>query len=178
MARHPDWFERLDAILDALHQADTLSWLGRLDIKAIFAVSERDSIRLLHRFGAEERGNALSLARSTLLIQLEAIRAGTTYAAFARQRQGVAQQLAKARAESAARQFRVRAAAPYPRPTRLEDLPATVAWRRASPTGPARFEIQYDDGADLMWQLAEFLQAAGVNRAEFLEGTEPGDDTP
>jgi hypothetical protein len=58
---------------------------------------------------------------------------------------------------------------------RLEDLPETIIWRRAGPTGPARFEIRYDDGADLMWMLAEFLNAAGVNRAEFLAGTEPED---
>jgi hypothetical protein len=178
MARHPEWFERLDAILDTLRQAETVEWLGRSEVKSIFAASERDSIRLLHRFGAEARDNALSLSRSTLLIQLEAIRAGTTYAAFARQRQGVAQQLAQARAESAARQFRVRAAAPEELRARLEDLPSTIAWRRAHPTGPARFEIQYDDGADLMWQLAEFLNAAGVNRSEFLKGTEPDADTP
>ena len=61
-------------------------------------------------------------------------------------------------------------------PARLEDLPPTITWRRVSLTGSARFEILYDDGADLMWQLAEFLNAAGVNRAEFLEKTEPADD--
>ena len=174
MARSPDWFDRLDSILDTLRQADTLEWLGRAELREIFSVSERDAIRLLHKFGAAERNDALSLPRSALLVQLEAIRAGETYAAFLRQRQGVAKQLAQARAESAARQFRVRAALPpEERPARLEDLPATITWRRSQATGPAHFEILYDDGADLMWQLAEFLAAAGVNRTEFLEGTEP-----
>lgn len=56
---------------------------------------------------------------------------------------------------------------------RLEDLPPTLIWKRASPDAPGRFEIFYDDGADLMWQLSEFLAAAGVNREEFFRATEP-----
>jgi len=78
-----------------------------------------------------------------------------------------------ARAESAARRFRI----PPPRQegAQLADLPATLSWRRASPQAPGRFQILYDDGADLMWQLAEFLAAAGVNREEFLRATEPGE---
>ncbi len=172
MARHPEWFERLDGIVEVVRQADHLEWLGRTEVKAIFNCSERDSIRLLHKFGAEERANALSLPRSALLAQLEAVRGGSTFAAFSRQRQGVAKQLAAARAETSARQFRIRSAVP----ARLQDLPPTITWRRAAPRGPARFEILYDDGADLMWQLAEFLNAAGFNRAEFLDSTEPNDD--
>ena len=98
MARHPDWFERFDAILDVVRQSDRLAWLGRAEMKAIFCCSERDSIRLLHKFGAEERDNALSLPRTSLLTQLEAIRVGTTFAAFLRQRQDVAKHLSAARA--------------------------------------------------------------------------------
>ena len=79
---------------------------SRKEIKAIFGCSERDSIRLLHKFGAEERDNALSLPRSALLAQLGAICRGTTYGAFLRQRQEVARHLTAARAETSARQFR------------------------------------------------------------------------
>ena len=175
MARHPEWFNRLDTLLEVLRQADELLWLGPPDIKAISNCSERDCIRLLHKVGAEERANALSISRASLSAQLEAIHKVNTFAAFARQRQGVAKQLAAARGETSARQFRVRSALPVQRPARLEDLPPTITWRRASPTVPARFEILYDDGADLMWLLAEFLNAAGVNRAEVLAPTEPED---
>jgi len=176
MARHPDWFERLDPIIEVVRQADRLEWLGRQEVQTIFCSSERDSIRLLHKFGAEERDNALSLPRSALLAQLEAIRSGSTYAAFLRQRQDVVKHLTAARAEAAARQFRVRPAVAEERRARLEELPPTITWRRAAPNGPGRFEVLYDDGADLMWQLAEFLSAAGVNREEFLAATEPSDD--
>jgi hypothetical protein len=59
---------------------------------------ERDTIRLLHKFGAKEQDNALSLPRFALLAQLEAVRAGSTYAAFLRQRQDVVKHLTEARA--------------------------------------------------------------------------------
>ena len=176
MARHPNWFERLDAIVEVVRQSGGLEAIGRKEMKAIFSCSERDSIRLLHKFGAEDRGNALSLPRTALLAQLEAIRAGSTYAAFLRQRLDVAKHLTEARAEAAARQFRVTSRAPEEHRARLQNLPKTITWRRpASGGGPGRFEVLYDDGADLMWQLAEFLSAAGVNREEFFAGTEAPD---
>ncbi len=175
MARHPEWFERLDAITEVVRRSGGLEWVGRKEMKAIFCCSERDSIRLLHKFGAEERDNALSLPRSALLAQLEAIRSGSTYEAFLRQRHDVVKHLTAARAEAAARQFRATSRAPEDRQARLQDLPKTITWRRAAPSGPGRFEVLYDDGADLMWQLAEFLSAAGINRDEFFVGTEPSD---
>ncbi len=174
MARHPEWFERLDAIEETVRQSETIEWLGRQEIAAVFGVSNRDSIRLLHKFGAERRADALAVGRSALSAQLEAVRRGSPYLAFSQQRQQVAKHLQAARAESAARKFRVRTAMPDSERVRLEDLPSTLTWRRAAASGPGRFEIFYDDGADLMWQLSEFLAAAGVNREEFFRATEPG----
>ncbi|MCA2971167.1 MAG: hypothetical protein IM674_13265 [Brevundimonas sp.] len=173
MARAPNWYDQLDSILATLGAAEDLDWLGRAEVGALFGTSERDSIRLLHKFGAIVRNDALSLPREALLVQLEAVAAGSAYAAYRRQREGVAQHLAQARTETAARQFRARAAFPeVPRP-RLDALPSSLTWRRAVGQGPGRFEILYEDGADLMAQLAEFLHAAGANREEFFEGTEP-----
>jgi hypothetical protein len=171
MARPPDWYARLDAILATLGVATTLAWLGRAEIGALFGCGERDSIRLLHKFGAVERGNALAVDRASLLRQLEAIASGSSYTAFRQQREGVARHLAQARTEATARQFRARAAFPASPQPRLEQLPATITWRRAGDRG--RLEILYKDGADLLAQLAEFLHAAGANREEFFEGTEP-----
>lgn len=176
MARHPEWFDRVDGIQQVLRQLE-VEWLGRKEIRAIFGCSERDSIRLLHKFGAEERENALSLPRSSLLIELSAIRSGSTYEAFLRQRQGVARQLNEALAETAARHFRVRAPE-EPHVRSLRDLPETIKVHRAIPNGAGRFEILYTDAADLMRQLAEFLSVAGAHREEFLAATEPADAPP
>src|SRR5947208_15569649 len=175
MARHPEWFERLDAITEVVRQSGQLDWVGRKELKAIFCCSERDSIRLLHKFGAEERDNALSLPRAALLAQLEAIRGGSTYAAFLRQREEVVKHLTAARAEAAARQFRAKPRAPEDCRARLQDLPKAITWRRSDAAGPGRFEVLYEDGGDLMWLLAEFLSAAGVNREEFFAATEASD---
>ena len=169
MARHPEWFERLNAIQEVLRRVDS-EWLGRKEIKAIFGCSERDSIRLLHKFGAEERDNALSLPRSTLRVQLGAIQSGSTYGAFLRQRQGVARHLTEAREETAARQFRLKEGIPKETVRRFGDLANTITLQRG------RFEILYTDGADLMRQMAEFLAVAGANREEFFALTESADD--
>ena len=125
MARHPDWFERLDAILDTTRQMP-LECLGRHEMKAIFACSERDSIRLLHKFGATEIADALSLPRSSLLTQLEALQSGTAYSAFLRQRQQVAKHLAVAHAENVARRRRIPGSAEFQAGKSLADLPAGV----------------------------------------------------
>jgi hypothetical protein len=179
MARHPAWFARLDVITETLGSfSPATEWLGRAEMQALFAVSARDAIRLLHQFGAVEKSNSLALPRSSLLAQLAAIRAGSTYAAFRRQREDVAKHLTAARAETAARQFRVRSPAPAEPRARLEDLPASIRWQRGPAASTGRFEIRYDDGADLLWQLAEFLAAVGGNRTQFLAATEPAPVSP
>ena len=179
MARHPEWFERLDAVEEAIRDSPSPS-LGRPEIGAAFGISERDAIRLLHRFGAEREGDALSLARSGLLAQLAAVKQGAAYQAFLRQRGNVAAQLAQAREETRAKQFRVRSLPPSPPQSGFEELPASLTWRRAPGSAAAgRFEILYENGEDLLWQLAEFLEAAGRHRPEFFRATEPaGEESP
>lgn len=174
MARHPEWFERLDSITSAVRDA-AIEDFGRREVRAVFGCSERDSIRLLHKFGATVRQDALSLPRPALLAQLEAVARSAAYGNFQRQRNQVAEHLRSARAEAAARQFRVRPAQPAAPAPSLDALPPSISWRRGAAGGPGRFEILYEDGADLMWQLSEFLAAAGVNREEFLRATEPAD---
>jgi hypothetical protein len=173
MARQPEWFERLDAVLEVVRRTSEVAWFGRSEIQAVFGCSERDSVRLLHKFGAEDRDNRLSLPRSALLVQLDAIRSGSRYGAYLAARQGVAKRLTAARAEATARQFRVAQVAPDPPAASFERLPETIRWRRAPPGAVGRFEIEYRDGLDLMNQLAGFLAAAGVNREEFFLATEP-----
>ena len=125
MARYPDWFERLDAILDITRQA-TAECLGRKEMKAVFGCGERDSIRLLHKFGAQKIADALSLPRSSLFAQLEEIRSGMAYSAFLRQRQQVAKHLAVAHAENVARRRRIPGSAEFQAGKSLADLPVGV----------------------------------------------------
>ncbi len=176
MARHPEWFARLDAIEETL-RGSPAAVLGRPEIEAVFAVSERDAIRLLHRFGAERKQDALSVSRVALLVQCGALKQGEAYQAFLRQRGNVAAQLAQARDQTRAQQFRVRSLqVSAAQPTGFDSLPATLTWRRTAAGDAGRFEIRYENGEDLLWQLAEFLQVAGHNRTDFFRGTEPAED--
>lgn len=176
MARHPEWFERLDRIEEGIRQAG-IEWFGRREIQAVFQCSERDSIRLLHRFGATERNDVLSLPRTALLTELDAVRSGSAYGNYVRQRQEVARRLSEAQAEMAARQFAVGPKVAQPGRARFEELPATIRLAPAFRDAPGRLEILYTDGADLMRQVACFLATAGVNRDEFLAATEPSDES-
>jgi len=53
MARHPDWFERLDAILEVIRRSDGIDWIGRKEKEGhlrdqLAAVDGRlDGLRLL-----------------------------------------------------------------------------------------------------------------------------------
>jgi hypothetical protein len=174
MARNPEWFERLDGILDVLRDAESLEVLGRNEVRAIFGCSERDSIRLLHRFGACERNDALVLTRSGLIGELEVVRGGEAYAAFLRRRNAVADELTAARKDVTSRDFSLPDTSSLSHPS-LEKLPATLVWRRPSSSGPGKFEITYRDGNDLMLQIAAFLSAASAEREQFFAGTEPAD---
>jgi len=163
MARHPNWFERFDAILDVARQPD-LDRLGRKEIEAVFACGERDGIRLLHKFGAKKVADALSLPRNALLIQLEAIRSGAAYAAFLRQRRQVAQNLSIARAENVARRRRIPGSADFQAGKSLADLPAGV---RLEPgrivcefAYPEHFWAMIDTLADIAAQDPEAFENA------------------
>ena len=142
--------------------------LGRQEMKAVFACSERDSIRLLHKFGATEIADALSLPRSSLVIQLEALQSGTAYSAFLRQRQQVAKHLAIAQSENVARRRRIPGSAQFQAGESLADLPAGV---RLEPgrivcefAYPEDFWAMIDTLADIAAQDPEAFESATLLR--------------
>ncbi len=161
MARHPDWFGRLDTIFSVV-QKTPIEWLGRREIKAIFSCSERDSIRLLHRFGATENNDALCLSTPSLMSQLEAVRAGLPYAAFLRQRQRVAQTLTVAQAENVARQRRIDGSVDFRYDRSISDLPANI---RLEP-GRVTFAFTYPDE---FWALVNELANIAAQDVESFE---------
>jgi len=161
MARHPDWFERLDAILDTIRQMPVES-LGRKEMKAVFACSERDSIRLLHKFGATVSADALSLPRSALLAQLEALHSGTAYLAFLRQRQQVAKHLAIAHAENVARRRRIPGSPQFQAGKSLADLPPGVLLE------PGRIVCEFAYPEDF-WAMIDSLADIAAQDPEAFE---------
>jgi hypothetical protein len=149
MARHPDWFQRLDGIVETL-QASSAESFGRAEIQALFGCAERDSIRLLHKFGASRVADALSLPRPALLAHLEAIRSGGAYTAFLRRRRQVARSLAAARADHAARQVLILGSVDFDRGKSLAGLPAGIQLE------PGRIVCEFTHPAEF-WSLIDTL---------------------
>jgi hypothetical protein len=167
MARFPEWFPRLDAIADVIRQTP-LDSFGRREIATLFSCSDRDSIRLLHKFGASHSADALSLPRSSLLTQLEIIRSGAPYASFLRKRHQVAQTLAVAQAETVARNRRIAGSAEFQIGKTLKDLPAGI---RIQPgriicdfQHPDEFWALVDQLADIAAQDPNAFEDATTNR--------------
>jgi hypothetical protein len=176
----PAWFRNLPHILAELEDSP-LPFLDRHAVQKLFRVEERRARQLLTLFAGPEGllqlGNAAGVPRERFLQTLRAFAQGEEVVAAEGERRRAAEQLQAAKTESAARQFRIMIGAPVERPY-LEALPKTITWRRTHRQGPARFEILYDDGADLAWQIAEFMRAASANRHEFFEATEPSAPAP
>lgn len=162
MARHPAWFERFDAICDITRQSE-LDSLGRKEMQAVFGCGERDGIRLLHKFGAAEVADALSLSRTALLTQLEAIRSGAAYAAFLRRRRQVAQSLTVARAENVARRRRIPGSAAFEAGKSLADLPAGVRLE------PGRIVCEFAYPEDF-WAMIDALADIAAQDPDAFEG--------
>lgn len=167
MARFPDWFSRLDAIIDVIGQTP-LEVLGRREIAALFACSDRDSIRLLHRFGGTRTADALSLPRSSLLSQMETIRTSATYATFLRKRHQVARTLAVAQAETIARHRQIAGSAEFQVGKTLKELPAGVRLEVGRIVcefrSPDEFWALIDALADLAAQDPGAFEEATTNR--------------
>lgn len=163
MARHPDWFQRLDAILDAARGADVES-LGRVEIRALFGCAERDSIRLLHRFGATKAADALSLPRALLVEGLESVRASASYTVFLRKRRQVAKHLEAAHADHAARRQTIAGSVDFQPGKSFADLPAGVHLEQGRIicefTRPEDFWAQIDALADIAAGAPEDFEKA------------------
>ena len=171
MARYPEWFERLDAILSAIEAAP--EQLGRQEIQQLFGVSERDSLRLLNRFGAGRSGDALALDRTSLRHQLEAIRATTAFHAFRAQRgqvgRTVAAEASHAREHSRhhPKRHRIHGTTDFgPRRT-LAHLPPHIKIERG------RLTVDFTYPEDLWHALDQLANIAASDPEAFEELVEP-----
>lgn len=86
MARAPSWYDHLDEAVGALRQFPAPT-VERPDVERVFRLSRRDAIRLLHRFGARERNDRLSIGREALVSRLEAVRESPEFLSERRRRE-------------------------------------------------------------------------------------------
>lgn len=161
MARQPNWFSILEVILHTIQHASVESF-GRREIQALFGCSQRDSIRLLHRFGATETAGALSLPRAALIVQLEAVQSGDGYSAFLRRRKKVARYLAAAQSESVSRNRSIAGSPEFLAGRSLTDLPSGV---RLEP-GRVQFQFAYPED---FWSMVDALADIAAHDPDAFE---------
>lgn len=169
MARTPDWFDRLPTILEALRNSPA-EILGRAEIQALFATSERDSWRLLRRFGAQLAGDLLSVEKTSLLSQLETLMVGADYQAFRRRKERVADDLAVTRPATQARFHRIAGSPEFDTSRRLKNLPPDIKLE------PGRLEVRFGTEEDLWWLLDQLADIAAQDEAAFRSCIEPFED--
>lgn len=88
MARFPDWYQRLDSILETA-AASPLETMGRREIRTLFACSERDSLRLLNQFGATKQKDTLRITPSQVRAHLEELRNSPAFRQYRQQTEQV-----------------------------------------------------------------------------------------
>ena len=167
MARPPDWFDRLDA-LQATLRASEIPSLGRREMQELFACSERESLRLLNRFGAVKIGDTLQLARRALLTQLEALRASRTFQLFRQKQQQLSETMAVARPASKARFRRIAGSVEFV-PRTWTELSADITLE------PGRLEVRFATEEDLWFLLDQLADVAAQDGEGFRARIEPAD---
>ncbi len=164
MARYPDWFDRLPSILETLRSSE-LNTLGRRDLQQLFGCSERDSLRLLNRFGAIKDHDALQIDRPSLLGQLEAVRDSPIFGAFRRQTGRVTAALSAAKPATQARFRRIAGSVDF-QPRRLAALPQEVTLE------PGRLEVRFGTEEDLWYLLDQLADIAAQDGEAFRQCVE------
>jgi hypothetical protein len=165
MARFPDWYSRLDTILQTLAESP-LETLGRREMQILFACSERDSLRLLNQFGAVKQKDALRIAPVRLRTQLEDLRDSPAFQRY-RQRGGqVAAQMSAAQLAAQAR-FRRIAGSVKGVPRKLAELPEGITLE------PGRLEVRFQLEEDLWHLLDQLADIAAQDEQAFRQRAEP-----
>ena len=165
MARVPDWYLRLEDLLLAV-QESSREKLGRGEVQTLLACSERDSQRLLKRWGATRTDGALQIERAALLRQLETLRDSPAYRTFLQKQGQVAARLTEAKPAAKAR-FRRIAGSLEGVPRQLAELPEGLTLE------PGRLEVRFQVEEDLWHLLDQLADIAAQDEHAFRQRAEP-----
>lgn len=161
MARRAEWVHRASEVLAALDALEAPT-LDRQAIQALFDVSPRQALRILHRFAGHRAGQALLIGRLELKSKLEALTASSDDVLFEQRRhQNVAAELRRIASARNARRLTIAA-------------PASPALTQMSPgirLGEGKLEISYTSGEELLGRLLELAQAVADDPERFRQVT-------
>lgn len=154
MARAPSWYDHLDEAVGALRQFPAPT-VERPDVERVFRLSRRDAIRLLHKFGARERNDRLSIGREALVRRLEAVQESPEYLSERRRRDQVREAKSELRKHSVAQRMLLPAAAEAPG-SLAEMLPPHIRLYRN------RLTVDFPEGShdELLARLLEVARTA------------------
>lgn len=159
------WYQRIPAALNALQQIDTPDF-DRSAIEALLKVSRRDAVRILHRFGATRVGNSLKIARTDLIVCLEALQRGDSIRLERQRRRSVAQEVIQAELDATARSIVIQEPPPVPRPA-LDALPDTIELRAGL------LSVRHAGPEDLLRQLLLLARTICHDHSAFMSRTTP-----
>jgi hypothetical protein len=154
MARAPSWYDHLDEAVGTLRHFPAPT-VERPDVERVFHLSRRDAIRLLHKFGARERNDRLTIPRDALVRRLEAVRESPEYLSERRRREHLRESRAELHRHAAAQRILLPVAARAAEAT-VAMLPPYIRLYRG------RMEVDFPEGChdELLGRLLEVARAA------------------
>jgi hypothetical protein len=155
MPAKPQWILQIPGILEQL-RALHVPVVDRAVCERIFGVRRRQAVKLMHQFGGYRSGNAVLVDRADLVIQLEAIEAGSEVKHERRRKARLAEKIEDL--------HRYRAAAAVRIPVlhvAAGDLPEGVTF-----TG-GRMSVEFSGVEDLLSKLYALAQRAALEFESF-----------
>lgn len=171
MPPQPAWFHRLEQILAEL-RAIQEEYLDRHAVERTFGVRERRARQLMAGLPCLQVGNAVAVARRSLIERMESLADGDSLAYELARRTRIAESLEAARRQADARRVHL----PVPTEARAAtaaDLSPAIELR------PGELRIRFEGPLDLAAKLFELSQAMANDWTAFTRAVaEAGRDHP
>ena len=164
MPAQPAWFHRLEEILEELRALDT-PYLDRLSIEKLFGVQERRARQLMAGLPGIQVGNAVAVARDSLLARLDETADCDRLQWEVKRRARVAEELDRMRLHLAARRVRI-ASTPDAPERLLQGLSSDIKLQ------PGALRIEFHGAEDLAAKLFELSQAMANDWPAFSDAVE------
>jgi hypothetical protein len=149
-------------ILEQLQALD-VPVVDRSVCERVFGVRRRQAVKLMHQFGGYRSGNAFLVDRAELIIQLEAIEAGSEVKSERRRKARLAEKIEDLRRYGAASAVRIPVL-----PAAAGDLPAGVTF------AGGRMSVEFGTVENLLSKLYALAQTAAGDFEGFRAAVEAG----
>lgn len=157
----PNWFIRLPEIIATVTDSPA-PVLDRASIEALFGVSRRQAIRIMHLFGGYQAGRTFLIGRDELLVGLTRLTSGDRGQQVARRKRRIWEEVTEHRSRVKSAAVEIPGVARFPALT-LASLPDGVR------LGRGQLQIQFQSPEDLLQKLYLLSQALAEDFDQFVE---------